>query len=176
MYYKYKLCKSWIITQKNTQCKVLLILLIHKLMLYGLFTLSLLKNNLFINHFHQNENKQVYFVRYICVLKLNPDIKHVCNKPTLQFDPYSCLTRVTSCYNWEGHWFWNQVCFPPVRFVNWEPQLPQSAKELIFRLHCLSAYDLCFCFSLCLAFCCPWCCSVVQSDWECISPLSILWV
>lgn len=103
--------------------------------------------------------------------------KWLYNKHTSQCDPYSCLTRVTSCYCVEAHWFWNQVCFPPMHFANWELRLPESAKELIFRLHmALSSYDLCFCSSRCLSFCCPWCCSVVLYDWECALSRSIPWV
>lgn len=136
---------------------------------------SLLCNSEFIKKVIRKVFCRILHTSLVFECRLITGIKCLYNKHTLQWDPYSCLTRVTSCYDLEGHWFWNQVCFPPMPFANWELRLPESAKELIFRLHCLSPYDLCFCFSHSLPFCCPWCCSVVLYDWECALSWSILW-
>lgn len=101
-------------------------------------------------------------------LKLNRDIKYLCSKQSLRFDPYSCLTITDRLLGFGGDIDF-EVKFASLQFI-----LPTGSHSYLSvprnRFSGYTAYDLCFCFSFRLPLCCPWFCGVVQYDWECISP------
>lgn len=100
-------------------------------------------------------------------LKLNRDIKYLCSKQYLQFDPYSCLTITDRLLGFGGTLILKSSLLPSNLFCQLGAIVTSVCQGTDFQATLL---DLCFCFSFRLPLCCPWCCSVVQYDWECISP------
>lgn len=100
-----------------------------------------------------------------CALSLRSKTKYRQNKTPLWLLhlavwPLQQFNQTDKLLRFGGTLILKSSLFPSDAFCQLGAVAAWVCQEHIFKLPCLSAYDLCFYFSLCLVLCCPWCCTV----------------